>query len=60
MNDHEVLTLEDARHKGITRIRRQIMCIEHANFELDAFCTVCMQVRSYLYEIFTPIRIFGA
>lgn len=44
MNDHEVLSLSEARQKGITRVRRQIMCMRHANVELDSFCADCTQV----------------
>ncbi|XP_019874943.2 tripartite motif-containing protein 45 isoform X3 [Aethina tumida] len=42
--NHEVLSLEDARRRGITRIRRQIMCIRHPELELSIFCSTCSQV----------------
>ncbi|KAK5646544.1 hypothetical protein RI129_005008 [Pyrocoelia pectoralis] len=41
---HEILHLEDARKKGINRIRRQIMCSEHGDRELEVFCSTCCQV----------------
>ncbi|KAL1490638.1 hypothetical protein ABEB36_013299 [Hypothenemus hampei] len=41
---HEVLSLENAREKGITKIRRQVMCMLHPNMELLLFCSTCYQV----------------
>lgn len=41
---HEVLSLEDAREKGITKIRRQVMCMIHPDMELILFCSTCYQV----------------
>ncbi|CAG9767918.1 unnamed protein product [Ceutorhynchus assimilis] len=41
---HEILTLDDAREKGITKIRRQIMCMFHPEMELVLFCSTCYQV----------------
>ncbi|CAH0556993.1 unnamed protein product [Brassicogethes aeneus] len=43
-SDHEILSLEEARRRGITRIRRQIMCIKHPDLELSVFCSSCSQV----------------
>ncbi|KAJ8927551.1 hypothetical protein NQ314_019965, partial [Rhamnusium bicolor] len=34
---HEVLTLTDARNRGITKVRRQIMCMKHPELELSIF-----------------------
>jgi hypothetical protein len=41
---HEVLSLEEARRKGITKVRRQIMCVQHPELELCLFCSSCCQV----------------
>ncbi|XP_068902876.1 E3 ubiquitin-protein ligase TRIM45 isoform X2 [Tenebrio molitor] len=41
---HEVLSLEEARRKGITKVRRQIMCVQHPELELCLFCSSCYQV----------------
>ncbi|XP_066260428.1 E3 ubiquitin-protein ligase TRIM45-like isoform X2 [Euwallacea similis] len=41
---HEVLGLDNAREKGITKIRRQVMCIQHPEAELALFCSTCYQV----------------
>ncbi|XP_044266934.1 tripartite motif-containing protein 45 isoform X1 [Tribolium madens] len=43
-NGHEVLSLEEARRKGITKVRRQIMCVKHPDLELTLFCSTCCQV----------------
>ncbi|XP_050309635.1 tripartite motif-containing protein 45 [Anthonomus grandis grandis] len=42
-SDHEVLSLEDAREKGISKVRRQIMCMIHPDSELVLFCSTCYQ-----------------
>ncbi|KAJ8958949.1 hypothetical protein NQ318_019720 [Aromia moschata] len=42
--DHEVLSLDEAREKGITKVRRQIMCMGHPDLELSVFCSTCCQV----------------
>ncbi|XP_071052814.1 E3 ubiquitin-protein ligase TRIM45-like [Onthophagus taurus] len=42
--NHEVLRLEDARKKGITTVRRQVMCPNHKDIELSIFCSTCCQV----------------
>ncbi|XP_018579850.1 tripartite motif-containing protein 45 [Anoplophora glabripennis] len=42
--EHEVLSLERAREKGITKVRRQIMCLKHPDLELSIFCSSCYQV----------------
>lgn len=41
---HEILTLDEARRRGITKVRRQIMCITHPERELTIFCGTCCQV----------------
>ncbi|XP_068083595.1 E3 ubiquitin-protein ligase TRIM45 [Anabrus simplex] len=41
---HEVLTLQEARQRGITRVRRQIMCPIHPELELRVYCAPCAQV----------------
>ncbi|XP_031343553.1 tripartite motif-containing protein 45-like isoform X2 [Photinus pyralis] len=41
---HEILHLDDARKRGISRVRRQIMCSEHPDRELEVFCSTCCQV----------------
>lgn len=43
-SQHEVLSLEDARRRGITRVRRQVMCGTHPERELSIFCSTCCQV----------------
>ncbi|KAJ8978575.1 hypothetical protein NQ317_015992, partial [Molorchus minor] len=42
--DHEVLSLDEAREKGITKVRKQIMCMRHPDLELSIFCSSCYQV----------------
>lgn len=42
--NHEVLTLDQAREKGITKVRRQVMCMKHSELELTIFCCTCSQV----------------
>lgn len=44
---HEMLSLQEARRRGITKVRRQIMCPNHPERELTAFCTSCSQVCSF-------------
>lgn len=41
---HEVLTLAEARRRGITKVRRQVMCSTHPERELTVFCSSCCQV----------------
>ncbi|ENN77306.1 hypothetical protein YQE_06132, partial [Dendroctonus ponderosae] len=41
---HSVLSLEAAREKGITKIRKQVMCMVHPELELALFCSTCYQV----------------
>ncbi|KAF5303196.1 hypothetical protein FQA39_LY10109 [Lamprigera yunnana] len=43
-SDHEVLRLQDARRRGINRIRRQVMCLQHMDRELEIFCSTCCKV----------------
>ncbi|KAJ8915637.1 hypothetical protein NQ315_003421 [Exocentrus adspersus] len=43
-SEHEVLTLQRARERGITKVRRQIMCLKHPDLELSVFCSTCFQV----------------
>ncbi|KAF5294163.1 hypothetical protein FQR65_LT10874 [Abscondita terminalis] len=42
--EHEVLRLQDARRRGINRVRRQIMCSQHGDRELEIFCSTCCKV----------------
>ncbi|XP_018336664.1 tripartite motif-containing protein 45-like [Agrilus planipennis] len=42
-NSHEILTVDEARKRGI-RIRRQIMCPIHTEKDLSSFCVSCFQV----------------
>ncbi|XP_023016743.2 E3 ubiquitin-protein ligase TRIM45 isoform X1 [Leptinotarsa decemlineata] len=58
--EHQVLSLEEARQQGITKVRKQIMCMSHPDLELTIFCSSCYQVicrdciatshRSHVYE----------
>lgn len=50
---HEVLSIEEARRKGITRIRRQIMCNVHGERELSVFCSTCYKVTYSILDIFS-------
>lgn len=47
--DHEVLSLQRAREKGITKVRKQIMCLKHSDLELSIFCSSCYQVSIHLF-----------
>lgn len=47
---HEVLTLDAAREKGITKVRRQVMCLLHPNSELALFCSTCYHVSSTNFQ----------
>ncbi|KRT86458.1 zinc finger protein [Oryctes borbonicus] len=49
---HEVLRLEEARRRGITKVRRQIMCPSHPDNELSIFCSSCCQVSKYSISSF--------
>ncbi|KAG5892126.1 hypothetical protein JTB14_032348 [Gonioctena quinquepunctata] len=42
--EHQVLSLEEARERGITKVRKQIMCMSHPELELTIFCSSCYQV----------------
>ncbi|XP_017777155.1 PREDICTED: tripartite motif-containing protein 45 [Nicrophorus vespilloides] len=41
---HEVLGLDEARRRGITNVRRQVMCSVHPERELSIFCATCCQI----------------
>ncbi|KAK7868025.1 hypothetical protein R5R35_010196 [Gryllus longicercus] len=41
---HEVLSLAEARRRGITRVRRQLMCPQHGQHELRLFCGACARL----------------
>ncbi|CAH1118013.1 unnamed protein product [Phaedon cochleariae] len=42
--EHQVLSLKEARKRGITKVRKQIMCLRHPDAELSIFCSSCYQV----------------
>lgn len=42
--NHEILELDEARRRGISKVRRQVMCQKHPENELTTFCATCSQV----------------
>lgn len=43
-HNHELLTLKEVRQRGLMRIHRSIMCLNHPERDLSTFCCQCSQV----------------